>query len=209
MDEAEVDATRETLRTSVQRMRGQADPEAIRVASTRAAEVLASLSGLQRARTVLVHHAVPGDLDPTPLVPRLEPRGVRILALGPDPTATPGSRGRPRASTLVPEVLAAGRAHLADAGEAYGDDLDLVEVVVLPGVAFDLDGGRLGPVDDPWPAILRRIDEGALRVGLARSAQLVPWVPRSPDDEDDMLVDVVVTDHSAHHTGARLGPRDA
>lgn len=214
VDEPDVADPRATLRTSVQRMRGTADPAAILAASLRAADVLSSLSGLQRARTVLVHRAVHGDLDPMPLVERLAARGVRVLSLGTDahhdggPGAhqTPGWGGR---APTRPTVLASGRSHLANADQAHADDLAPVEVVVVPGVAFDLDGGRLGPVDDPWPALLRRIDVGALRIGLARSAQLVPRVPRDPDDPDDPPMDVVVTDHSAHHTGARLDPRDA
>lgn len=188
LDEA---AAKANLRTTVQRMRGQADPAAIAAASRRVADLLATIHGIQRARTLLLHEPLAGDLDPRPLVDRLAERGSRVLVL---------LRGATR-----PIVVSPGRTHLAEAdGEV--DDLARVEVVVLPGVAFDLDGGRLGTGREHWPRILERVDEGALRVGIARTTQLVPRVPREPDD---VVVDVVVTDRGVHHTGARLGPRDA
>ncbi len=188
VDEA---AAKATLRTTVQRMRGQADPAAILTASRRAADLLATIHGIQRARTVLLHEPVPGDLDPRPLADRLIARGARVLLL---------ARDQDR-----PVVVAPGRAHLAEA-HLEVDDLDGVEVVVLPGIAFDLDGGRLGTGREQWSRLLARVDDGALRVGIARTTQLVPRVPREPDD---VVVDVVVTDRGVHHTGARLGPRDA
>ncbi len=188
VDEA---AAKADLRTTVQRMRGQADPAAISAASRRVADLLATIHGIQRARTVLLHEPVRGDLDPRPLADRLATRGTRVLVL-------------PREADR-PVVVAPGRTHLAEA-DGDVDDLDRVEVVVLPGIAFDLDGGRLGTGREQWPRLLARVDEGALRVGIARTAQLVPRVPREPDD---LVVDVVVTDRGVHHTGARLGPRDA
>lgn len=189
--DGEVAAARDDLRATVQRMRGSASPRVVDQASGRAARLLGSIHGVRRARTVAVHEPSPGDLDPQRLVPELEDRGVRVLLLADD--------------LRTPAVLSVGRGHLATAD--HGPDLmAMIEAVVLPGVAFDLDGGRLGDVDDRWTGLLRHLDEGALRIGLARTAQLVPRVPRT---DDDVVVDVVVTDRAVHHTGARLGPRDA
>ncbi len=179
------------LRTTVQRMRGQADAETILAASGRAVGLLAEVPGIQRARDVLLHEPLPGDLDPRGLVSRLADRGARVVVLRPD--------------TTRPVVASPGRDHLAEADGAADDHVD-VDVVVVPAVAFDLDGGWL--VDDAghWRRLVERLDDGVLRVGLARTTQLVPRVPHDPGDP---VVDVVVTDRAIHHTGARSTPRDA
>lgn len=184
-------AAKAELRATVRRMRGQADASVLAAASRRVVDLLADVRALQQARTVLVHEARPGDLDPTALVDRLGDRGVRVLRVPRD-----GDE---------PTVVAAGRGHLSGADDSV-DLLDVVDVVVVPGVAFDLDGGWLADEDDPWGALVERIDRDVPRIGLARTAQLVPRVPRDPGDH---VVDVVVTDRAVHHTGARARPRDA
>ncbi len=188
---ADPGSARGDLRDAVLRMRRPLDARVLRAASERAVDHLAGLTAVQRARVVALHGPAPGDLDPRPLAPVLADRGTRVLLVDPH-----GDRVR---------VETTGRAHLVRADEPP-QTLDGVDVVVLPGVAFDLEGGRLGPGPDPWLAVLDRIPEDAVRIGLAHTTQLVPRVPR---DDDDRLVDVVVTDRGVHHTGARRHPRDA
>jgi 5-formyltetrahydrofolate cyclo-ligase len=69
--------------------------------------------------------------------------------------------------------------------------LDEVDVIVVPGLAFDRAGGRLGEgagyVDD----LLRRLSARVGRIGLAFREQIVPEVPLKPSDE---RVQAIVTD---------------
>ncbi|GAB9476008.1 5-formyltetrahydrofolate cyclo-ligase [Globisporangium polare] len=75
--------------------------------------------------------------------------------------------------------------------------LDL-ELVLLPGVAFDRSGGRLGHGKGYYDSFLRRLSEEyaakgkplPTTIGLCLSAQLVDQVPLSPHDR---MLDVVVT----------------
>lgn len=182
---------KDDLRDAVLRMRRPLDPRVLRSASDRAVEHLAGLVAVQRAQVVALHVPGDGDLDPRGLAPVLSERGTRVLLV--------------EASDQRVEVVATGRAQLVrDDGPAQ--TLDDVDVVVVPGVAFDLEGGRLGPASDPWDGVLDRVPSDAVRIGLATTAQLVPRVPR---DDTDRPVDVVVTDRGVHHTGARRHPRDA
>lgn len=71
--------------------------------------------------------------------------------------------------------------------EAY--DLSQIEVVLVPGVAFDRMGYRLGFGGGYYDAFLTQMD--ALRVGLAFDLQLVDEVPRRAEDEK---VDIIVTE---------------
>lgn len=64
-----------------------------------------------------------------------------------------------------------------------------IEIVILPGAAFDTQGGRLGYGGGYYDRFLARLAPQALRVGLAFEMQLVPVIPLcSHDQKLDLLV---------------------
>lgn len=68
-----------------------------------------------------------------------------------------------------------------------------VTLALLPGLAFDESGGRLGRGNggyDKWLKDLRAKNPAARVWGLALECQMVPTVPREPHDE---TVDLIVT----------------
>jgi len=65
------------------------------------------------------------------------------------------------------------------------------DLVVVPGVAFDAAGWRLGRGHGYYDRFLRGLGGGSLAVGLAFSWQMVPEVPV---DAWDVPVDAVVTE---------------
>jgi 5-formyltetrahydrofolate cyclo-ligase len=70
-------------------------------------------------------------------------------------------------------------------------------VVVLPGLAFDRRGNRLGWGQGHYDATLA--DAQVLRVGLAYESQLVDQLPA---DEHDVPVHLIATEVAVHRTGA-------
>lgn len=66
---------------------------------------------------------------------------------------------------------------------------EALRVVVVPGVAFDAQGGRLGHGRGHFDRLLAR--SPALRVGLCSEARLVAAVPMEPHD---VRMDVVATE---------------
>ncbi|MBN2302763.1 MAG: 5-formyltetrahydrofolate cyclo-ligase [Lentisphaerae bacterium] len=67
-------------------------------------------------------------------------------------------------------------------------------VIVVPGVAFDCFGGRIGHGGGHYDRLLTELDHGsvhALKIGLAFEFQIVSKVPM---DEADVYMDVVITD---------------
>jgi len=62
-------------------------------------------------------------------------------------------------------------------------EIDLAEIgcVVLPGVAFSLDGLRLGRGGGHYDATLAAMPRAA-RIGVAFDLQIVPALPREPHD---------------------------
>ena len=70
-------------------------------------------------------------------------------------------------------------------------DPELLDVVVVPGVAFTADGRRLGQGGGHYDRFLPGVRSGCVRVGVAFAEQLVDDLPT---EDHDARVDVVVTD---------------
>lgn len=75
-----------------------------------------------------------------------------------------------------------------------------MDVMLIPGVAFDLRGGRLGHGKGFYDRLLARAGAGPLRVALAFDCQIVAEVPMLAGDE---RMDLVVTESGVHRVSAR------
>jgi len=69
--------------------------------------------------------------------------------------------------------------------------LDRVELLFVPGVAFDAGGGRLGHGAGHFDRLLAAMGEGVVTVGLAFDCQVVEHVPM---DTHDVRLDGIVTE---------------
>lgn len=70
----------------------------------------------------------------------------------------------------------------------------LIDVVVVPGLAFDDRGYRLGRGGGFYDRLLAKLRKSATTVGLAFECQIVDAVPI---DDRDMAVDMIVTERRA------------
>lgn len=66
-----------------------------------------------------------------------------------------------------------------------------IDLICLPGVAFDRSGGRLGNGKGYYDRLLPKLRPGAIKVALAYECQVVP---RVPTDSHDVKVDLVITE---------------
>jgi 5-formyltetrahydrofolate cyclo-ligase len=155
---------------------------------------LRGLPELRRRRTVLLYAALPDELDISGLVGPLRAAGVRTLF----PRVRGDELELVAASDLLTLTLGY-RGIQEPAGPAI--DPSVVDAAVVPGVAFDLRGGRLGRGGGHYDRLLALLPEGCARIGVCFSCQVVPAVPREPHDEP---VDVVVTERAVHRPGRPL-----
>jgi 5-formyltetrahydrofolate cyclo-ligase len=90
---------------------------------------------------------------------------------------------------------------------AAGDVLDPqeIDVVLVPGVAFDRAGYRIGYGRGFYDRFLREARPSAERVSVAFALQLVDSVPRGAFD---LPVDTIVTELETVRTEARTAPGD-
>jgi len=69
--------------------------------------------------------------------------------------------------------------------------VERIDLLVMPGVAFDRLGGRLGMGGGYYDRVLAKFSEGVVRMGIAYDFQVVDSVPM---DENDKRVDCLVTE---------------
>jgi 5-formyltetrahydrofolate cyclo-ligase len=178
-----------TLRDAMMAARDAIAP-ALRAERSRAiAARIADLDGYRRARVVLLTLPFRSEWDATLVarhaladgktvaVPRVDPRTrmlepLRIRSL--DADVAPGYRG-----ILEP------RDHCGPIAAAA------IEWVLVPGVAFDASGGRLGYGGGYYDRLLPLLLASAPRIAGAFESQIVDEVPAAPHD---VRVDCIVTE---------------
>jgi 5-formyltetrahydrofolate cyclo-ligase len=183
---AAVEAAKRAARECARAARCSLDPESCLLAAKKLAERLGELPELASVRTVLAYGATPEEIDPTLAVerlrscggiiayPRIESPGVLSLHVVVDDTE-----------------LVRGPFGLAqpteDAPRADPSDID---AVIVPGVAFDESGWRLGYGGGYYDRLLPLLRPDCARIGVAYDEQVLASIPA---EEHDVRMHLVVT----------------
>jgi 5-formyltetrahydrofolate cyclo-ligase len=134
-------------------------------ASARVRARLVEVDRLREARMVVSFTAVPGEPDLAEVHDRLRGGGADVVEVDPVPTA------------------------------AVPDDLDGVDVVIVPGMAFTVRGDRLGQGGGWFDRLLAGLGSDCVVVGVCFDAQVVSNLPLEPHD---VPVHVLVTESSVN-----------
>lgn len=136
---------------------------------------------LARAHSVLGFAALRREPQIAELLARLADRGQRIWL--------------PQVSGNAIEIVA----------PAGGQSLppEALDAVLVPGLAFDGNGCRLGRGGGHYDRLLARVRAGCLRIGVCFGGQVVDAVPVDPWDQ---AVDVVVTEGGVLEGAGGHGP---
>ena len=150
-------------------------------------EKLLSLEAVQKARTVFAYAAMEDEVQTEPLIASLLDRGKRVaipLVIG----------KRSMEAALVPsmDALETGAYGILTVRAERREILPPQEIdcVIVPGVAFGLDGSRLGMGGGYYDAFLPKA-ERAVRVAAAFQCQISEDIPSLPYD---CGVDWIVTE---------------
>lgn len=186
MDDERVAREKARLRLTARAARRAVAPELRALAADAVAGRVLALPEIGRARGVLLYGASPEELEMLPLEQALRARGVRIayprvagryeLALhwlGDRGELVEGSFG-----LLQPKH---------DAACALPGDID---AIIVPGVAFDERGGRVGYGRGYYDTLLAGACSGVPTIGVAFDEQVFTSVPC---EERDRRVSVLVT----------------
>ncbi len=150
------------------------------------AEVLAQLEQLpafQSAKTVLIYYPTHNEVDVLPLIKRYKKEKTFLFPVvhRRDMTACPyeGNAKMHRGKYNIPEPTTA----------PFTGKIDLI---LLPGVGFDLYGNRLGRGGGYYDRYLSKLKRETILVGVGYDFQLIEEVPA---DRRDKRLHYIVTSH--------------
>lgn len=175
------------LRAELIQVRARLSKEERDAGSRAIAERATGVPELMAARTVALYAPLNTEVDPGEIGRKLIAAGTRIAW----PRVEAASRILAFASCEPGELVRGPLGALEPPPRARTVDLGAIDAVVMPGVAFSVDGLRLGRGGGYYDATLKRVPARALRVGLGFDVQVVPALPREPHD---VPLDLLLTD---------------
>ncbi|MGQ9537243.1 MAG: 5-formyltetrahydrofolate cyclo-ligase [Actinomycetota bacterium] len=169
------------LRRKVQELRDALPPETRRKLSSRVADNLWSVPEFSAARTVLFFISFRSEVDTLPMIRRALEEGKRVCV----PCTNAEDRSMVASQLLdLENDLCLGN---YDILEPRCDCLrpvppEEIDVVLMPGVAFDLTGGRLGYGGGYYDRFLEKCSPHCRLIAIAFELQVVEHVPCADHD---------------------------
>jgi 5-formyltetrahydrofolate cyclo-ligase len=186
-------------RAIVRRRLEAIDAADLREKSERICQTVAALGEFRSADPILLYMALAGEVQTAPLARRAWQTGKTVLAPKVDWTR--------RTMQAVPithwtEGIVRGRYGICEPelGEPAG--VDAIGLVIVPALAFDIAGSRLGRGGGFYDRFLSQPGFAAVTCGVALEAQILEDLPHEPHD---VPVDLVVTEERtirSHETDA-------
>ncbi|MFE0386665.1 5-formyltetrahydrofolate cyclo-ligase [Streptomyces bungoensis] len=197
------DPDKRTLRREFLAVRSGLPGDVVRAAGDALAGRALGLPELAGARTVAAYVSVGGEPGTGALLDALRARGIRVLlpALLPDNDLDWGEYTGPDS---LARVQHGGRMALFEpSGERLGPAaVTAADAVLLPGLAVDARGMRLGRGGGSYDRVLARLERAGVRPALVVLLYDTEVVARVPAEAHDRPVDAVVTP-----SGVRRFPR--
>ncbi len=182
------------LRREFLAVRSRLTADDLRATAAALADRALELPELAHARTVAAYVSVGAEPGTRALLDALHARGVRVLlpALLPDNDLDWGAY---TGEDSLARVRHGGRmALLEPAGERLGPDaVTGADVVLLPGLAVDARGMRLGRGGGSYDRVLARLDRAGVRPALVVLLYDTEVVTHVPAEAHDRPVRAVVT----------------
>lgn len=183
-----------SLRAKMRSMLLEIDDGSRHVASINACERLTALDSFRHALVVMLYMPLPTEVDLTSGALRCFQSGKTICV--------------PRVDWARKDMIPVEVTSFDDRMDTdehgiraprYGRPVSplLIDLIVVPGLAFDAAGRRIGRGGGYYDRFLARLRQDCVKVGIAFDEQMVDQVPV---DDWDINMDCVITDRRATHT---------
>ena len=170
--------TKAALRRHLLAQRAMLTPAEIAQHSTAIATSVCALPAFCVSHTVMVYMALPQEVQTMQIITHARQAQKRV--------AVPVVRAQDLVAVAlgdVPTQLRRGRFGILEpCGTPSIIHLQEIGCIVVPGVAFDTRGGRLGFGKGYYDRFLGQLPTTTYRCGLAFGIQVVPCVPQAPHD---------------------------
>lgn len=172
------------LRRSVLLRRAAADPAELAAAAAAITARVLEQPAVRAARTVAAYASIGTEVATGELIDALQRRGVLVLL----PVLEPDSSLSWRAHLSGSELVAGRYGLLEPAAGAARHDLATADVLIVPAVAFDTAGNRLGRGGGSYDRSLQDLPASVVTVGLALDSDVVDRVPVDPHDRPVRMI---------------------
>lgn len=177
-------AAKHAARVRAREAREALDLTVCRAHAASLAERLLALPELAGAKMVLAYAALPAEIDPGLAVDGLRRRGTRIAYTRIEAPGVLGLHEVDSEADLIPGPLGISQ----PSADAPRVEHAAIDAVIVPGVAFDESGKRLGYGGGYFDRLLPLLRPDCVRLGVAFDEQLLDHIPAEDHDVDMHII---------------------
>ncbi len=187
-------AEKERLRRRVLQLRDQQSSVELETKSRRIMDAVVGLPEYRKSRVVASYVDKDSEVRTRPLIRKALTSRKRVLV----PIVDKENRDLLYSEIKGLDELGPGAYEIPEPKPRFRKirELESAGIVVVPGIAWDLDGYRLGWGKGYFDTVLKRLPDKSVSVGLAFDLQIVDRVPRA---QFDLPVDIIVTESRVVH----------
>ena len=175
--------TKEELRRLVRSQKRMYSAPQLQAMSAEAVARLMALPQMAAAKTVMLYYSLADEVSTHELADRLVERGKMVVL----PVVTGPAEMKLRRYRSADDLSMGAFGIMEPTGEPF-TSLAEIDLAVVPGMAFDTRGNRLGRGKGYYDRFLSQLPQ-ATKVGLCFPFQKFPGVPT---DENDVRMDLVI-----------------
>lgn len=181
---------KEDIRRTMLRFRKGMGQEEIDRKSQRIAELLFSLDIIQKSHTIMVYVCMPGEVKTEEIIQGLLDSGKDVVV----PVCIPQKVELLPSKIEGLHELAPGHYGIMEPKKEFIRPVDpgILEIIIVPGVAFDIYGNRIGHGKGYYDRFLMKVPPFAKKIGLAFDFQMVH--NRLPVCDFDLPMDLIITE---------------
>lgn len=181
-----------TLRQQIRQYKKAQSPQSRTEQSGLLMQQLAAHPQFAGARTILLYHALPDEVDTRTFIREWSGRKQILL-----PVVT--GNELILKTYLNEEMLHDGSFGIMEPEGEIFTDMSKIDLAVIPGMAFDKEGNRLGRGKGFYDRLLHQLkDYSIYKIGICFDYQFLDHIPTEPHD---IPVDEVITLHNTTVSG--------
>ncbi|MBR7149116.1 MAG: 5-formyltetrahydrofolate cyclo-ligase [Firmicutes bacterium] len=189
------------LRKQMLQLRSQLKPKYLENSAKRMGGQIAALSAFRDAELVMLYHSFKNEAGTLPLIQYCLNTNKKVAlplvvkTAAPEGEAALGNTVLELQAYQIPglDALKPGSMGIPEPDPLLCEPVDptMIDLIVVPGIAFDATGGRIGYGKGCYDRFLPQLLDDVPIIGLAYDFQVLPRVPQ---ESTDVRMDAIVTE---------------